>query len=638
MMSATDSQIYDKTTGMKFYKGKLLGKGGFAKCYEVTESGSTKLHAAKQIDKISLRKQKTKEKLSTEIKIHSSLHNEYVCKFERYFEDSNYVYILLELCKCRSMMDLLRKKKRLSENETRYLMKQLLLGIEYMHKNRVIHRDLKLGNLFLDADAYGSLVVKIGDFGLAAQLDYDGQRKRTICGTPNYIAPEILMGGSVGHSYEVDVWSFGVILYTCLIGKPPFETMHVKTTYRKIKANRYSFPMDKHISTEAKDLISSILITEATSRPTVSEILQHPFFARDPHAHENCPRSLVEYSERVTGQKFSQTAAAGAHYRRSATVDADLKRGPEDVHLARGTALADLLHANKENRYANSARSPPKAKRVDDLLKHDYFKATEQDNHRMPLGEVQNFKKAAAPATQDDAPVASKPLGGVGNEMNIMHENITRSFAGAADFKDMQSDDANLKGPSVWVSEYSDFSAKYGLAYRFNNGIVGAFYNDCTKMLWHPVTDEVIYITRGSSKSIERDVYTIDNYPESIKKKIVLIKYFKASFDKKKKFTSDMITAQRLAEAAQDIYVKMWVKTSHAYVFRLSNRVVQVAFNDASEIILSSEAKLITYTNRHGDKKTYTLSSVMSSYSDPGLAKRLKYAKDVLFSLISKRK
>lgn len=113
---------------------------------------------------------------------------------------------------------------------------------------------LKLGNLFLN----DKMEVKIGDFGLATKLEFDGDRKRTICGTPNYIAPEILEGKS-GHSYEVDTWSLGVIIYTLLVGKPPFETQDVKTTYQKIKKNEYSFPEHVKISKQAKSLVQSIL-------------------------------------------------------------------------------------------------------------------------------------------------------------------------------------------------------------------------------------------------------------------------------------------------------------------------------------------------------------------------------------------
>ena len=118
-------------------------------------------------------------------------------------------------------------------------MLQLISAVEYMHSNRVIHRDLKLGNIFLSAD----MEMKVGDFGLAAKLEFSEEKKRTMCGTPNYIAPEIVEG-SVGHSYEVDIWSMGVICFAFLFGRPPFETNEVKLTYKKIKSCEYTFPVN----------------------------------------------------------------------------------------------------------------------------------------------------------------------------------------------------------------------------------------------------------------------------------------------------------------------------------------------------------------------------------------------------------
>jgi polo-like kinase 1 len=100
--------------------------------------------------------------------------------------------------------------------------------------------------------------IRIGDFGLAARVLFEGERKRTICGTPNYIAPEILDSKN-GHSYEVDFWSIGVILYTMLFGRPPFESAEVKNTYRKIKCCQYSFPELTSISDDAKDFIRRCL-------------------------------------------------------------------------------------------------------------------------------------------------------------------------------------------------------------------------------------------------------------------------------------------------------------------------------------------------------------------------------------------
>ena len=94
--------------------------------------------------------------------------------------------------------------------------------MKYLHEQRIIHRDLKLGNLFLNEKMH----VKLGDFGLATQVEFDGERKKTLCGTPNYIAPEML--DKKGHSFEVDIWAIGCILFTLLVGKPPFETETLK--------------------------------------------------------------------------------------------------------------------------------------------------------------------------------------------------------------------------------------------------------------------------------------------------------------------------------------------------------------------------------------------------------------------------
>jgi len=135
-----------------------------------------------------------------------------------------------------------------------------------------VHRDLKLGNLFLSEN----MEIKIGDFGLATKLDFHGQKKRTICGTPNYIAPEVLEGKK-GHSKEVDIWSLGVIIYTLLIGKPPFESENIKETYTRIKNLVYDFPDHIPICSLAKDLISRILVADPNERLDIYEVENHPF-------------------------------------------------------------------------------------------------------------------------------------------------------------------------------------------------------------------------------------------------------------------------------------------------------------------------------------------------------------------------
>ena len=148
------------------------------------------------------------------------------------------------------------------EFEARVYILQMIKALDFIHRHSIIHRDLKLGNILINE----KMQLKFCDFGLSTKVNFIGERKRTICGTPNYIAPEILE--EEGHSYESDIWSLGVIIYTLMFGKPPFESDTVDETYENIRNNRFFFP-DIGISTSAKDLIKKILTTDPAKRLTL---------------------------------------------------------------------------------------------------------------------------------------------------------------------------------------------------------------------------------------------------------------------------------------------------------------------------------------------------------------------------------
>lgn len=254
----------DGYTVHRYIRGRLLGKGGFAKVYWCTSLDTNRHYAVKIVPKANLVKSRARQKLQAEIKIHRSLKNDNVCEYKHFFEDKVNCYILLELCQNQSMNEMIKRRKRLTEPEVKYYMKQLLHAVRYMHGINVIHRDLKLGNLFLDKN----LNVKVGDFGLATRLSSSDEKRKTICGTPNYIAPEVIDGNKEkrGHSFEVDIWSMGVICFTTLVGKPPYESKDVKSTYQRILANQYEFPSHIPISGHARDLISAMLQTDPKKR------------------------------------------------------------------------------------------------------------------------------------------------------------------------------------------------------------------------------------------------------------------------------------------------------------------------------------------------------------------------------------
>ncbi|KAI0075547.1 Pkinase-domain-containing protein [Panus rudis PR-1116 ss-1] len=283
--------IADKSRTLEFVRVGMLGEGGFARVYEVRDRTGAR-SACKVVTKDSLSSKKAKTKLYAEIKIHRSLNHPNIVRFQDCFEDDMNVYMTLELCHNGSLMDMLRRRRRFTEPESRFFMVQLIGACEYMHTHQVIHRDLKLGNIFLDQN----MNVKVGDFGLAALIENPGERKKTICGTPNYIAPEVLFDTANGHSFEVDTWSIGVILYTLVIGRPPFQTKDVKNIYKRIRDNVYEFPTDRIVSLEVQDLVQQILTPNPQERPTLHEIVDHVFFTNGivpsyipPTAHDSVP-------------------------------------------------------------------------------------------------------------------------------------------------------------------------------------------------------------------------------------------------------------------------------------------------------------------------------------------------------------
>ncbi|KAL2199236.1 hypothetical protein P885DRAFT_31209 [Corynascus similis CBS 632.67] len=269
----------DRKDGVVYQIGKLLGKGGFAICYEGKAAGASKRVALKIVK--SKMPTKMEQKFQTELQIHSKMRHQNIVQFHRAFTFENCTYLVLELCPNGSLMDMVKRRKGLTEAEVRFYTVQIAGAIKYMHAKGIIHRDLKMGNIFLDK----YMNAKIGDFGLAALLltgkDMQVMRRTTLCGTPNYIAPEILEKGKKGHDHMVDIWSLGIIVFAMLTSKPPFQSSTTDEIYRRARDRDYEWPSpetsSKYISQEAKDLVATML-QDADKRPDPDTIVAHPFF------------------------------------------------------------------------------------------------------------------------------------------------------------------------------------------------------------------------------------------------------------------------------------------------------------------------------------------------------------------------
>ncbi|XP_019859902.1 PREDICTED: serine/threonine-protein kinase PLK4-like isoform X2 [Amphimedon queenslandica] len=222
------------------------------------------------IDKKLMVKKGMTERVKNEVKIHSHLKHPSILELYDFFEDSNYVYLILEFCQNGELNRYLKhRQKSLSEDEVRIILNQVVKGLIYLHSFNIVHRDLSLSNILLTS----SMDAKIADFGLSVTLDLPGDKHHTLCGTPNYIAPEVAKREA--HGLESDIWSLGCMVYTMLVGTPPFDTDDVQSTLDNVVNGDFDIP--QYLSAEAQDLIISLLKKHPSKRLTLQQVLYHSF-------------------------------------------------------------------------------------------------------------------------------------------------------------------------------------------------------------------------------------------------------------------------------------------------------------------------------------------------------------------------
>ncbi|XP_018050059.1 PREDICTED: phosphorylase b kinase gamma catalytic chain, skeletal muscle/heart isoform isoform X2 [Atta colombica] len=203
----------------------------------------------------------------------------YIIELHDVFESSTFIFLIFELCKNGELFDYLTSVVTLSEKKTRYIMRQVFEGIQHVHNQGIVHRDLKPENILLD----DNLNVKITDFGFAKILKH-GDKLEDLCGTPGYLAPEVLkcnmFENTDGYGYEVDIWACGVIMFTLLVGCPPFWHRKQMVMLRNIMEGKYSFtsPEWADITEAPKDLIRKLLVVDPKRRISIKDALEHSFF------------------------------------------------------------------------------------------------------------------------------------------------------------------------------------------------------------------------------------------------------------------------------------------------------------------------------------------------------------------------
>jgi len=266
-------------------KGKLaefysiqekLGRGNFAVVRKVQRRSDGKYFAAKIINKRTM-KAKDLELLGKEVMILKMLRHPNINQMIETFDTKNHLYIVLELLQGENLFENIVKRRVYTETDAAYVVKQVARACEYMHERSIIHRDLKPENLvYLDKN-YDQICVT--DFGLSKYMDHTQNVTKTACGTPAFVAPEVLRQELYGT--QVDMWSLGTILYIMLCGYPPFVEKNLPRLYKAIKRGNVQFnkPYWDNISDDAKNCVRGLLEVDLKKRLTPADVLKHSWIA-----------------------------------------------------------------------------------------------------------------------------------------------------------------------------------------------------------------------------------------------------------------------------------------------------------------------------------------------------------------------
>ena len=283
-------------TRINFYKyGRLIGQGAFGKVNIGLNILTGRVVAVKSFIKSELKTNQNFSKILYETNLMQKLNHPNITKILETFEDDKYIFIIMEYINGGNLFSFVKKRRKLSEKISKFLFKQIILGIQHIHSKKIVHRDIKLENILIDLNNK----IKICDFGIGIMLESENELIYDQCGTPMYMAPEIILNSKKkGYKgYPVDIWSAGIALYIMLSGTLPFCYKNNKNNdnnsislSNSSNNNNYELQYSiinknpkkiKKISNEAKDLLRGLLNKEPDKRLTIEQILNHPWFKID---------------------------------------------------------------------------------------------------------------------------------------------------------------------------------------------------------------------------------------------------------------------------------------------------------------------------------------------------------------------
>ncbi|KAI1701096.1 protein kinase domain-containing protein [Ditylenchus destructor] len=284
----TDKQLPETNNSHKWDPDKFefhgwLGSGGFGKVREVVDRDNKKLYALKIVPFMGKTRQQTQEnvkQLHEEIKIHKKMDNKFVIKLHDWFQDDKKFYLQMDIEKTGEFYNLMASLfytgRRFSLDQTAFYAAEILLALEHIQGRKVVYRDLKPENILVTVKGH----IKIIDFGVGKELE-ENDRTSTMCGSVEYMAPEIAKGPDYS-GYKSDSWSLGVLIYVMLTGWNPFDPDNHKededTSCKNILGQLFSSSEFNHLPLAAKDFVKHLLVINPDKRYSVKEAKDHHWF------------------------------------------------------------------------------------------------------------------------------------------------------------------------------------------------------------------------------------------------------------------------------------------------------------------------------------------------------------------------
>lgn len=281
------------SSDISFYKfGRVIGKGAFGKVNIGLHILTGRIVAIKSFNKTKFTDEKYRNKIMNEINLMKNLRHFSVVKLLDTIETDKYILLIMENILGGDLLTFIKKRNKLPEKVAKFIFKQLLQSIKYIHSKNIVHRDIKLDNILIDLHNN----IKLCDFGVGKNIVNNQELLYEQCGTPAYIAPEVL-GGEGYTGFPVDIWSSGVVLYSLLMGNIPFKAQNLNELQSLIMTGNYK--RIEGISQNGKDLLNKLLEINPNKRITPDEALNHPWFFENNDIDDNKSLNLFTKAELI---------------------------------------------------------------------------------------------------------------------------------------------------------------------------------------------------------------------------------------------------------------------------------------------------------------------------------------------------